>query len=116
MALNGVNPCAEGYDMWTYHCFKCGGAFNLVEPRTLSSPAVSERRQVLRHPVVTTGTIEFGAGTVSCMVRNLSAAGAELSLTGRVETPDEFTLIAEGSHLPCHVIWRREKRIGIAFG
>jgi hypothetical protein len=31
--------------------------------------------------------------------------------------PDKFTLVfrADGLHLPCHVIWRREKRIGVIF-
>jgi hypothetical protein len=115
MALTGVTPCAEGYDVWTYHCFKCDAAFNLVEARTSSSAAVSERRNALRHPVVSAGTIEFGNGAVSCMVRNLSAAGAGLCLTRSVDTPKQFTLVTEGSHLPCCVIWRRQNRIGITF-
>jgi hypothetical protein len=115
MALTGVTPCAEGYDVWTYHCFKCDAVFNLVEPRTSLSAAVSERRIALRHPVVSAGTIEFGTGAVSCMVRNLSAAGAGLCLTRSVDTPKQLTLVTEGSRLPCCVIWRRENRIGIAF-
>jgi hypothetical protein len=24
-------------------------------------------------------------------------------------------LVTEGNHLPCRVVWRKEKRIGIAF-
>ena len=38
-----------------------------------------------------------------------------IDVTSPVGIPDHFTLIADGSHLPCHVIWRKEKRIGIAF-
>jgi hypothetical protein len=29
--------------------------------------------------------------------------------------PKRFTLTADGLRQPCHVIWRKEKRIGIAF-
>jgi hypothetical protein len=115
MSLNGITPCAEGYDMWSYRCFTCSDVLNMVEARTPSSAAVSERRRVLRHPVATAGTIESDGSAVACMVRNLSAAGAELSLTRRMQTPEHFTLVTEGSHLPCHVVWHREKRIGLAF-
>jgi hypothetical protein len=115
MALRGVTRCAEDYDVWTYHCFKCDATFNLVELSTSSSAAVSERRNGLRHPVVSTGTVEFGGGAVSCMVRNLSAAGAGLCLSRSVDTPKQITLLTEGSRLPCCVIWRRENRIGLAF-
>ncbi len=52
---------------------------------------------------------------MSCLVRDVSAAGAGLDLTGRAATPEHFTLIAFGAQLPCQVIWRQEKRIGIAF-
>ena len=115
MTLNGVTPCAEDYDMWSYRCFKCSDVFNMVKARTPSSAAVSERRLVLRYPVATAATIKSDAGVVACMVRNLSAAGAALSLPRRMQTPEHFILITEGSHLPCHLIWHREKRIGLAF-
>jgi PilZ domain-containing protein len=115
MTFNAITRCAEGYDMWSYRCFKCSDVFNMVEARTASSAAVSERRLVLRHPVATAATIKFSAGVVACMIRNLSAAGAELGLSRRMQTPEHFTLVTEGSYLPCHLIWHREKRIGLAF-
>jgi hypothetical protein len=115
MTLNGVTPCAEDYDMWSYRCFKCSDVFNMVKARTPSSAAVSERRLVLRYSVATAATIKSDAGVVACMVRNLSAAGAALSLPRRMQTPEHFILITEGSHLPCHLIWHREKQIGLAF-
>jgi hypothetical protein len=115
MSLNGITPCAEGYDMWSYRCSRCSETLIMVGPRTASSAAVSERRLVQRHPVVTGATIESNTSIVACMVRNLSAAGAELSLSRQMQTPGHFTLVTEGSHLPCQVIWRREKRIGLAF-
>jgi hypothetical protein len=34
-----------------------------------------------------------------------------------VGIPPAFTLVLDGSELakPCHVVWRKEKRIGVAF-
>jgi hypothetical protein len=49
------------------------------------------------------------------MVRNVSAAGAGLDFTNRASIPERFMLIANGSLLRCHLIWRRERRMGIAF-
>lgn len=115
MSLNGITPCADGYDMWSYRCVTCGDVLNMVGARTASSAAIAERRHMRRHPVVSAGTIETKAGAVACMVRNVSAAGAELSLPGQMRTRGHFTLVTEGSHLPCQIIWHRENRIGLAF-
>jgi len=115
MSLNGIARCAEGYDMWSYRCLECSDVFNMVEAQTASSAAVSERRLVRRHPVATAATIETKAGVVACMVRNVSAAGAELSLPRQMRTPGHFTLVTEGSHLPSQIIWHRENRMGLAF-
>jgi PilZ domain len=63
------------------------------------------------------GTIEFGGGAIDCTVRNLSDAGAALDVTSPVGIPEQFTLVvqADGAHLPCRVVWRKEKRIGVKF-
>jgi hypothetical protein len=78
---------------------------------------MAEHRNAPRHRVLKAGTIKFGGAAVNCMVRNLSDAGAMLEVTKPVEVPEEFTLAlpAEGHHLSCHVVWRREKRIGVTF-
>jgi PilZ domain len=64
------------------------------------------------------GTIEFGGGAIDCTVRNFSDTGAALDVTSPVGIPGQFTLFiqAEGTHLACTVIWRKEKRIGVRFG
>jgi PilZ domain len=119
MAVDGVVPCAEGYDMWSYSCPTCKFRLRMVEARAASNSAVPERRLVSRHGVTKTGTIEFDDGATSCVVRDVSAAGAAVSLTSRVPIPEHFVLVADGSHLRCYVIWRQkkgiEKRIGVAF-
>ncbi|MEK9284831.1 MULTISPECIES: PilZ domain-containing protein [unclassified Bradyrhizobium] len=78
---------------------------------------MDERRDKTRHRVLKAGTIEFGGGAIDCTVRNLSAAGAALDVTSPVGIPAHFTLVvpADGTHVPCHVVWRKEKRIGVKF-
>jgi hypothetical protein len=76
---------------------------------------MAENRIYQRHRVLKAGTIEFGGGAIDCMVRNISAAGAALDVTSPVGIPEHFTLITDGSHRPCRITWRKEKRIGVAF-
>jgi len=47
----------------------------------------------------------------------MSNAGAALDVASPVGIPAEFTLVlpADGSHMPCHVVWRTETRIGVTF-
>jgi hypothetical protein len=68
--------------------------------------------------VLKAGTIEFGGGAIDCTVRNFSDTGAALDVTSPVGIPEHFTLFiqADGKHLSCTVVWRKEKRIGVRFG
>jgi len=74
-----------------------------------------ENRVAPRHRVLKGAKIEFGGGAIDCTIRNLSETGAALDVTSPVGIPTEFTLVAEGVHRPCRVIWRKERRIGITF-
>ena len=77
---------------------------------------MEEHRNAGRHRVLKAGTIEFGGGAMDCTVRNLSSTGAALEGTSPpLGIPAHFTLVADGNHLPCRVVWRKEKRIGVAF-
>lgn len=76
---------------------------------------MDEKRTSPRHRVLKAGTIESRGGTIDCTVRNLSTAGAALDVTSPVGIPEHFTLFADGARHSCHVIWRKEKRIGVAF-
>ena len=78
---------------------------------------MDEHRSVIRDRVLKAGTIEFGGGSVNCMVRNFSYAGAALDVANPVAIPDHFTLIlpVDGQQKACHVVWRKHKRIGVAF-
>lgn len=63
------------------------------------------------------GTIEFGGGGIDCTVKNLSETGASLEVLSPLYIPDRFTLFVPSDQLKrrCHVVWRKQRRLGIAF-
>jgi hypothetical protein len=79
---------------------------------------MAETRKAPRHRVLKAGTIEFGGGAIDCTIRNLSGTGAALEITSQLGIPEQFTLVvpADALHLHCHIVWRKERRIGVAFG
>ncbi len=76
-----------------------------------------ERRAVPRKPVLMSGAIQFAGGAVNCLVRDMSISGASLDVAESHDIPERFNLVfkADGTHIPCHVVWRHEERIGVAF-
>lgn len=78
---------------------------------------MQEHRAAQRRRMLKAATISFGGGAIDCIVRNLSETGASLEVISPVGIPDRFTLVvdADRSKLPCRIVWRREKRIGVRF-
>jgi hypothetical protein len=78
---------------------------------------MDEQRIAPRHRVLKTGTIEFGGDALPCTVRNLSATGAAIEINSPLWFPDRFVLAIASEDLrkPCHIVWRRERRVGVAF-
>jgi hypothetical protein len=78
---------------------------------------MDEQRTTPRRRVLKAGTIEFGGGAVNCMVRNMSNTGAALDVASPEGIPEHFTVIlpTDGHRIPCQVVWRKEKRIGVTF-
>lgn len=76
-----------------------------------------EKRDKTRNRVLKSGAIEFNGGAIDCVVRNISEAGAALDVASPVGIPEHVTLAVAGSaeRYACRVIWRKEKRIGVAF-
>lgn len=79
-----------------------------------------EMRSEPRRRILKAGVVEFGSQAVSeipCSVRNLSASGAALEMNSPMWFPDEVTLLiaSDGLRKPCRVIWRKERRVGVAF-
>ena len=76
-----------------------------------------ERRATVRQRVFKAGTIEFNGGGVDCTIRNMYIAGAALEIASPVIVPHEITLniLTRQVRRHCLVVWRKEKRIGVAF-
>jgi hypothetical protein len=63
------------------------------------------------------GAIEFAGGVINCLISNISISGATIEVTSPDAVPERFDLAfkADDTHIPCHVIWRQEDRLGVAF-
>jgi hypothetical protein len=79
--------------------------------------AVIEQRAAPRRRLLKSGKIAFGGGAIDCTVRNFSNTGAALEVTSPIGIPEHFTLVfeADGVHLPCRIVWRKQSRIGVHF-
>jgi len=78
---------------------------------------MNEHRIAPRRRMFKAGTIEFGGGGIDCTVKNLSDTGAALEILSPLYVPDRFTLCVPSDQFKrrCHVVWRKERRVGIAF-
>ena len=76
-----------------------------------------EKRAGPRKTVLMSGAIEFAGITISCLISNISISGAAIELTNARNIPERFDLVfkADDARIPCHVIWRQDERIGVAF-
>jgi len=73
---------------------------------------ISKRRRVLK-----AGKVVFDTTSVDCVVRDLSDSGAGVQVDSPFGIPHEFslTILADHSNRACRVVWRKQKRLGIAF-
>jgi PilZ domain len=76
-----------------------------------------ERRANPRKLVMLSGAIQFAGSTITCLIRDISISGAALDVANSHDIPERFNLVfrADGTHIPSHVVWRQEDRIGVAF-
>ena len=72
---------------------------------------------IMRDCALALGIIEFHERAISCLVRSLSEHGAVLDMTSPCGIPDRFilSLPLDGATHRCHLVWRREMKIGVAF-
>jgi hypothetical protein len=78
---------------------------------------LDEKRGTQSQKILKAGTISFGGSEIDCLVRKMSGYGANLEVESQVGIPDSFDLIIDAGHSNhhCHVVWRKARRIGIAF-
>ena len=77
---------------------------------------MEDRRKNERSRVVKRGSIRFGDHATPCLLRSQSSSGVALDVASSVGIPDQFTLfiLAEKKIHSCTVIWRTDRRIGVA--
>jgi hypothetical protein len=90
-----------------------------MQEHVLDERTLDERRNHDRLRVRMPATIVFGrrSAAVDCVVLDFSAGGACLELKIPLGIPDEFELTIRHSNIihPCLVVWRKPRRLGVAF-
>lgn len=78
---------------------------------------MEEKRESPRTRVLKVGSISFGGAAISCMVRNISAAGALLKVGSLLGILERFILVVPSDQCPdrARTIWKSERRLGVRF-
>ena len=78
---------------------------------------LSQNDPIPRKPVLMSGVIHFAGGAINCLVRDMSISGAALDVAELLDIPERFNLVlkADGTLIPCRVVWRQHQRIGVSF-
>src|SRR3954449_6262256 len=90
-----------------------------MEAQVVNNQTESNRRRDRRQRVYKQARIVFNNGyaVFDCIVRNISQGGAMLEMETLLGIPRSFQVMFghEVRARPCRVVWRTEKRMGIAF-
>jgi hypothetical protein len=78
---------------------------------------LAEARRTKRNPALDMALIRAGRMSCTCIVYNLSDAGAALDVGPQGAIPDQFDLVVlpKTKTYSCHVVWRANGRIGVSF-
>jgi len=79
----------------------------------------ADRRNVKRTRILRSAKIilEHRSSVIHCTVQNITSSGACLKLANTYGLPDTFELTFEHGRTrrPCHVAWRTDDTVGVAF-
>ena len=91
--------------------------FAFIDLKKFDVLKLMERRAGPRKTVLMSGAIEFAGSTINCLISNISILGAAIEVNGAHDIPERFNLFfkTDNARIPCHVVWRQEGRIGVAF-
>jgi hypothetical protein len=80
-------------------------------------PSLDEKRDTQRQQILKAGMISFDGSGIDCLVRKMSSYGANLEVESQIGIPNSFDLVIDTEHSNhhCRVVWRKARRIGIAF-
>ena len=79
---------------------------------------MNEHRIAPRARVLKSGKIASSekAPKIECTIRNLSETGACLQISSTYGIPAHFDLLLQGTERrACHVVWRTDTKLGVAF-
>jgi hypothetical protein len=85
------------------------------QPATsLNDQRCAQRRRMLKDGRI---VINKGWSLIDCAIRDISTAGARLSVKPECELPGELELlfVTDESLVPCELRWRRGDRLGVRF-
>lgn len=78
-----------------------------------------EKRIIRRQRVLKTGRIMLpnGVSTLSCIIRNINVAGAQIELPPTTAVPPKFALVdvQTGRSYNAEVVWQKGNRWGLSF-
>jgi hypothetical protein len=78
-----------------------------------------EKRRESRARTLRAARIVFNQrrSVIDCTVRNLSTVGACLNVASTLGIPENFEVLFDVDTVPrpCHMVWHKEKQIGIEF-
>ena len=79
-----------------------------------SKDPFGELRKTPRFEIHSLAQIDLGgkAGPISCIISDISASGAKLTIAGELELPDQFTLLLRRR---CRVVRRFDGQLGGVF-
>ncbi len=79
--------------------------------------AADERRIAARYKAAVEVWADPGgtANAVACKILDISKTGAKISVEEPARLPDDFILHSAGVKYLAHVVWRRQKQVGIEF-
>lgn len=81
---------------------------------------MQERRKTARRRTFLAGRVEIeklNGWAVDCVVRNVSAVGARLTIPGRVVVPQTFQMrISGAAAAPARLVWYKDGQAGVAMG
>jgi hypothetical protein len=78
---------------------------------------MQHERAAPRRRILKAGQILFGPSAIDCVVRNISATGACIVVNSPLWYPDSFILAvtSDSASRRCHIVWRRDGQVGLAF-
>jgi len=81
---------------------------------SLNDSRCTHRRRMLKDGRI---VINKGWSLIDCAIRDVSTAGARLSVKPQCELPNELELlfVTEEMLVPCELRWRRGDRLGVRF-